>query len=71
MVTATTTAALIDVFLILKILPDFILPLLAYSKELHKKERELYVGHWMTVKKAIKAGTAKVCFPFPRQNQSF
>lgn len=36
------------------------LPLRAYAKKLHKPERELYVGHWMNVKKAIKNGTAKV-----------
>lgn len=58
--TATTTAALLDVFPILKVLPDFMLPLRVYSKKLHEKERELYVGHWLNVKKAIKAGTAKV-----------
>ncbi|KAH8600034.1 cytochrome P450 [Bisporella sp. PMI_857] len=61
-VTATTTAALLDVFPVLKVLPDFMIPLRAYSKELHKKEKELYVGHWMNVKKAIKAGNAKPCF---------
>jgi hypothetical protein len=35
-----------------------------YAKKLHEKERELYVGHWLNVKKAIKikTGTAKPCF---------
>ncbi|KUJ09662.1 cytochrome P450 [Mollisia scopiformis] len=61
-VTATTTAALLDLFPILKVLPDFMLPLRAYSKELHKRERELYVGHWMNVKEKIKTGVAKPCF---------
>lgn len=33
-----------------------------YAKKLHEKERELYVGHWLDVKKAIKTGKAKPCF---------
>ncbi|KAL1961759.1 hypothetical protein VTN77DRAFT_1085 [Rasamsonia byssochlamydoides] len=61
-VTSTTTAALLDLFPVLKCLPDFMLPLRRYAKELHKHEKELYVGHWMNVKKAIKNGTAKPCF---------
>ncbi|PQE33784.1 cytochrome P450 protein [Rutstroemia sp. NJR-2017a WRK4] len=61
-VTSTTTAALLDLFPVLRILPDFMLPLRAYAKELHEHERELYVGHWLNVKKAIKNGTAKPCF---------
>ena len=59
-VTFTTTAAVLDLFPILKQLPDVMLPLRRYAKELHKREKELYVGHWMNVKKAIKNGTAKV-----------
>lgn len=67
-VTGTTTAALLDLYPILKLLPDFLLPLRAYSKELHKHERELYVGHWLNVKKAIKNGTAKAsCAHQPRR----
>ncbi|KAJ3545430.1 hypothetical protein NM208_g2508 [Fusarium decemcellulare] len=61
-VTSTTTAAVLDLFPILKQLPDVMLPLRRYAKELHKHEKELYVGHWMNVKKAIKNGTAKPCF---------
>jgi hypothetical protein len=41
------------------------LPLRAYAKELHEHERELYVGHWLNVKKAIKNGTAKVTVTQP------
>ncbi|KAF2491902.1 cytochrome P450 [Lophium mytilinum] len=61
-VTGTQTAALLDLFPFLRILPDFAVPLRKYAKNLHQKERELYVGHWMNVKKAIKKGTAKPCF---------
>ena len=60
-VTGNGVAVLIDLFPILRNLPDFMLPMRAYCKGLHKKESDLYVGHWLNVKKAIKAGTAKVC----------
>lgn len=29
---------------------------------LHQKESELYVGHWLNVKKEIQNGTARPCF---------
>ncbi|RMJ17408.1 hypothetical protein CDV36_002920 [Fusarium kuroshium] len=61
-VTSTTTAAVLDLFPVLKRLPDALLPLRRYAKELHQREKELYVGHWMNVKKGIKSGTAKPCF---------
>ena len=49
-------------FPVLRGLPDWALPLRRYAKELHKKENELYMGHWLNVKKGIKSGTAKPCF---------
>lgn len=61
-VTGTTTAALLDVFPFLRVLPDFAVPLRKYAKELHSKERELYVGHFLNAKTALKNGTAKPCF---------
>ncbi|KAF9694650.1 hypothetical protein EKO04_007644 [Ascochyta lentis] len=61
-VTGSQTAAVLDVFPVLRKLPDWIFPLRQYAKKLHEKESELYVGHWMDVKKAIKNGSAKPCF---------
>lgn len=60
--TGSQTAALLDVFPILRNLPDWAVPLRRYAKQLHEKESELYIGHWLNVKKAIKNGTAKPCF---------
>ena len=37
-----------------------------YAKKLHEKESDLYVGHWLNVKKAIKNGTAKPCVDLVR-----
>ncbi|KAH7066938.1 cytochrome P450 [Paraphoma chrysanthemicola] len=61
-VLAAQTSALLDLFPVLRALPDFALPLRRYAKMLHQKESELYVGHWLNVKKAIKNGTARPCF---------
>jgi len=58
----TGTAALLDSFPLLRRLPDWILPLQARAKRSFRKERELYVGHWLAAKEAVKAGTIRPCF---------
>lgn len=58
----TGMAAMVDFFPILQYLPDFFLPVRVKAKELHEKEKKLYVGHWMKAKQSIKDGTAKPCF---------
>jgi cytochrome P450 len=58
----TKTAAFLNLYPVLRNLPDFMLPLRRYAKQLHEKESELYIGHWLNVKKAIKEKTAKPCF---------
>lgn len=47
----TGTAAPIDFFPFLRILPDFMLPTQKKAKELHKREKALYLGHWLRAKK--------------------
>ncbi|KAI8932356.1 hypothetical protein NX059_010548 [Plenodomus lindquistii] len=56
------TAALLDLFPVLRSLPDAFLPLRRYAKKLHEKESELYVGHWLRIKNAIKSGKPRPCF---------
>lgn len=58
----TGTAALIDFFPLLRLLPDFVLTTQAYAKRLHEKEKALYLGHWLNAKQAIKDGTIRDCF---------
>ena len=58
----TGTAALIDFFPVLRQLPDFVLPTQKRAKELHRRERELYIGHWLKAKQEIEDGTIKQCF---------
>ncbi|KAF2195125.1 cytochrome P450 [Zopfia rhizophila CBS 207.26] len=55
------TAAVIDVFPFLKYIPDALLPSKKRARQLHEREAELYVGHWLNVKKDIQNKTAKPC----------
>ncbi|KAI0451231.1 cytochrome P450 [Xylaria acuta] len=55
------TAALLDVFPILRHLPDAFLPTKRYARKLHEKEFALYVGHYLTAKRKLKEGKAKPC----------
>ncbi|KAI1487972.1 cytochrome P450 [Biscogniauxia mediterranea] len=61
-VAVSTTASLVDLFPILRQLPDALLPSRRYVKELHRKESKLYVGHYLDTKKKLREGTAKPCF---------
>ncbi|SLM39186.1 cytochrome p450 [Lasallia pustulata] len=56
------TAALLDVYPILRYLPNICVPIRPYAKALHKSEHDLFVGNWMDAKNAIKNGTAKHSF---------
>ncbi|OQV03623.1 hypothetical protein CLAIMM_08642 [Cladophialophora immunda] len=58
----TGTAALIDFCPWLRKLPDFVLPTQKKAKELHREEKALYLGHWLTAKKAVQDSTIKPCF---------
>ncbi|ROT34502.1 cytochrome P450 family protein [Sodiomyces alkalinus F11] len=58
----TGTAALIDFFPWLRFLPDFLIPVRQKAKDLHRKEKALYLSHWLKVKEEINNGTAKPCF---------
>ncbi|KAI1061390.1 hypothetical protein LB507_011315 [Fusarium sp. FIESC RH6] len=58
----TGIAALLDAFPVIRKLPDFLLPVQRKAKELHKKEKDLYLSHWLKAKQDIAAGTIKPCF---------
>lgn len=61
-VNQTGVAAILDSFPLLRSLPDFLLPLRKTAKELHRREKELYLGHWLRVKEEVKEGTIRPCF---------
>lgn len=63
----TTSAAVLDVYPVLRNLPDALLPARKYAKHLHEEESKLFYGHWMTTKEKIKNGTAMVCFVGPQE----
>ncbi|KAI1773434.1 cytochrome P450 [Hypoxylon cercidicola] len=61
-VTGSQSAALLNIFPILRYLPDALVPMRKYSKELHRKEYDLYVGYYLETKKRLQEGKAKPCF---------
>lgn len=58
----TGMAAIVDFFPVLRRLPDFLLPVRQKAKEMHKREKALYLGHWMRAKKETQEGTIQPCF---------
>jgi hypothetical protein len=54
------SAAVLDLYPVLRYLPDFMLPLRQRAKALRVKEFALFMGHWLKVKKDIKEGKAQV-----------
>ena len=58
----TGTATITEFFPLLRSLPDFLLPVQGSAKRLHKREKALYMRHWLDAKKNIYAGTARPCF---------
>lgn len=54
-------AALADFFPILRRLPAWMMPIKGEAIELYEEQRELYLGHWYEVKKAIQNGRANPC----------
>ncbi|KAH8807119.1 putative cytochrome P450 oxidoreductase [Xylogone sp. PMI_703] len=61
-VNQTGTAAIVDYFPLLRRLPDWLLSTQKKAKDLHKREKELYLRHWLNCKQIILDGTAKPCF---------
>lgn len=58
----TGIAALLESFPLLRKLPDFLVPVQRKAKELHQKEKDLYISHWLKAKQDIANGTIKPCF---------
>lgn len=54
-------AALAGLFPILRQLPAWMMPIKGAAIELYEEQRELYLGHWYEVKKAIREGRANPC----------
>ncbi|KAI2618169.1 cytochrome P450 [Hypoxylon sp. NC1633] len=61
-VAGSQSAALLDLFPILRSLPDAFVPMKRYAKELHQKESDFYVGLYLETKEKLRQGKAKPCF---------
>jgi hypothetical protein len=59
-VSVAPVANLLDVFPILRRLPDSVFPLRKYAKQLNKTEQEFYMGLYLEVKEKVLTGTSKV-----------
>ena len=60
--TNRNSSALLDAYPILQNLPERLIPMIAFAKQLHIDERKLYLKHYLRVKEEMKTGTAKECF---------
>ncbi|KAK5652310.1 hypothetical protein OQA88_10660 [Cercophora sp. LCS_1] len=58
----TGIAALVDFFPLLRKLPEFLLPAVRKARELHRKEKKLYLDHWLKAKQDTLDGTITRCF---------
>lgn len=59
-IASSAAAALLDVYPILRYLPESFFPTMKHARSQAKTEKDLYVGGWLKVKEQIREGTAKV-----------
>ncbi|GAW26375.1 putative cytochrome P450 [Rosellinia necatrix] len=57
----TQVAALLDLFPVLRRLPDFLLPSRKLGREVHKRELALFMRHLLNARKQLHSGNAKPC----------
>ncbi|KAK8060326.1 cytochrome P450 [Apiospora saccharicola] len=55
-------AAMLDIYPILRSLPDWMLPVKRKAKLQHASEKELFLGHWTACKERINNKTSLPCF---------
>lgn len=60
--TNRNSSALLDAYPILQHLPERLVPMIGFAKQLHIDERTLYLKHYLRVKEEMRKGTAKECF---------
>lgn len=58
----SNAAALLEVFPVLRRLPEILLSIQKFAREQHKREMDLFMSLWLNVKQGMKDGTAKPCF---------
>ncbi|KAI1377702.1 cytochrome P450 [Hypoxylon crocopeplum] len=60
-ISGSQTAALLDVYPILRCLPDIFFPSRRLGRELHKKELKLFMRHFLNARQQLSNKTAKPC----------
>ncbi|KAH6842954.1 cytochrome P450 [Chaetomium sp. MPI-CAGE-AT-0009] len=61
-VVASQTSALLDLYPILRWLPECLLPTLREARRVGQAERDFYVGLWLSAKQRIENGMSNPCF---------
>ncbi|ETN44005.1 uncharacterized protein HMPREF1541_10870 [Cyphellophora europaea CBS 101466] len=61
-VAGSAAAQILDLFPALQRLPSYLVPNYRHAQRLHKKEKQLYMGHWLKAKTGIRNGTVMPCF---------
>lgn len=51
---------MLDVFPILRTLPDFLLPVRGFARKVHRREHKLFMDHYLNTKEKLEKGTAQV-----------
>ncbi|TFB01701.1 Cytochrome P450 monooxygenase yanC [Trichoderma ghanense] len=59
------SAALLDLYPIARVLPDFLLPVRRMGREYHKREMKLFMKHFINARTQLKSGTAKARYLEP------
>ena len=57
-----TTAAMMEVFPILRYIPTFLSPIKKRAELLHKTDKTLFMTHWLNAKQSWQQGTGAPCF---------
>ncbi|ORY71072.1 cytochrome P450 [Pseudomassariella vexata] len=58
---ASRTAVMLDLLPILRMLPEFLIPVKKEGREIHRQERKLFRDLYLSAKQGIDKGTAKPC----------
>ncbi|KAL7787173.1 cytochrome P450 [Trichoderma ceciliae] len=55
------SAAVLDLYPIARILPDFLFPVRRLGREYHNREKNLFMKHFLNARQQLKSGKAKPC----------
>ncbi|EHK18434.1 uncharacterized protein TRIVIDRAFT_47601 [Trichoderma virens Gv29-8] len=59
--TGSQSAAILDLYPIARILPDFLLPARRLGREYYEREKKLFMKHFLNARQQLNSGTSKPC----------